>query len=209
MPPRRLACLAGVRQLFLGIGSGGFQQAPAAARCVALQPKQGLGHQAGDAVSGGPCRAANDRRRRVQREAPGEHRQPPQHDPFGVWQQVMAPVQRRAQRLVARQRRPATASQQGKAIVKTCQDMFDPQRNRPCGSKFDRQRHAVEPSANRANHLKRLVPRVDIGAQSPGTGQKKLHRATLRRFNKSCRRHRQRGGPVSILAIDSQRLAAG
>ena len=53
----------------------------------------------------------------LQRPAAGEDRQPPQQHPLRLGEQVVAPVHRRPQRLLARQGGPAARRQQAEAVV--------------------------------------------------------------------------------------------
>jgi hypothetical protein len=50
-------------------------------------------------------------------EAAGKNRQPPQHDALVLGQQIVAPVERGAQRLVTRQRGARSAREQPEAIA--------------------------------------------------------------------------------------------
>jgi hypothetical protein len=52
-----------------------------------------------------------------QREPAREHAQPRQQRPLGRGQQVVAPLDRGAQRLVARERSPAAAGEQAESVA--------------------------------------------------------------------------------------------
>ena len=75
--------------------------------------------------------------------------------PLRLGQQVVAPVERRPQRLLARQRRPAAAGQQPEAVVQPRGDLLDRQRPHPRRRQLERQRDAVQPPADRG-HRRRV-----------------------------------------------------
>jgi hypothetical protein len=62
-----------------------------------------------DDIGRGDLGAGRDRACRLKRETAGEDCQTVQHFAFGLGEQVVAPVERRPQCLVTRQRRPVAA----------------------------------------------------------------------------------------------------
>ena len=66
----------------------------------------------------------------------------------GFGQQVVAPVDQRAQRLLARQRGAAAAGQQPEAVVQPRGDLLRRKHLDARGRQLDRQRDAVQPVAD-------------------------------------------------------------
>ena len=73
-----------------------------------------------------------------------------------VVEQVVAPVDQRAQRLLARQRRAIAAGQQTEAIGQPRRDLLDRQRAHARGGQLERERNAVEALAD-AGDRRRVV----------------------------------------------------
>jgi hypothetical protein len=73
-----------------------------------------------------------------------------QHRALDVGQQLVAPVERRAQRLMAGQRRAVSAGQELEAVVEMRREALDAERRRACGGKVERVRYSVEASAQSA-----------------------------------------------------------
>ena len=69
--------------------------------------------------------AGRDRRGRFEREATGEDRQPPEYCALLLCEQIEAPVERRAQRLLARQRSVGSTGEQPEAVIETSTDLLD------------------------------------------------------------------------------------
>jgi len=86
--------------------------------------------------------------RRLQCEAAGKDCQAPQDHTLGLREQPIAPVKRRRQCLVPRQRRAAAARQQVETIIEAGRNLFDPERGRTRCRQLDRQWDAVEMSAD-------------------------------------------------------------
>ena len=86
----------------------------------------------------------------------GEHGEPGQDGPLRLGQQVEAPVDRRPQRPVPRQRRAAAAGQEPEPVVEASRDLGGRQRADPRGGQLDRQRDAIQPAAD-------LRDRVRVG----------------------------------------------
>ena len=79
-----------------------------------------------------------------QREIAGEDRQPPKHRRLLFRQQIVAPVQRRAQGLMPRQRGAPARGQQPEAVVEQDRDLFRPPHERTRSGELDGKRNAVE-----------------------------------------------------------------
>ena len=69
--------------------------------------------------------AGGDLLGRVEREAAGEHREAPEHRALALGQQLVAPVDRRLQRLLAGQHRARAAGEQPEAVVEPGRDLLD------------------------------------------------------------------------------------
>src|SRR5262249_9145240 len=68
---------------------------------------------------------AKDPPHRPQGDPTGEAGEPPQQRTLGLGEQLVAPVQRRPQRLLSRRRRPASPREQADAIIQTGGDLLD------------------------------------------------------------------------------------
>ncbi len=70
----------------------------------------------------------------------GKHRQPSQDDSLRFHQQVVAPVERRAQAVLTFRGRPCAFSQEAQRIVEPLIDLFECQHTNPSRGKLDRER---------------------------------------------------------------------
>src|SRR5262249_53075350 len=106
--------------------------------------------------------AGRHRKGRLQREWPDEHRQSTQRRAFAGRQQVIAPAERRTQRLVPRdggtppapQQRETTVEQRGRAGYSVGID--------PSGGKLDRKCDAVEPPAYLGNERGLFLAQLEL-----------------------------------------------
>ena len=94
---------------------------------------------------------AHDRGRRIDGEAGGEDGQATQQQALRLRQQLIAPVERRAQRPMPRDCSAAPAGQQREAIAQAGGHLLDPQHGRAGRGEFDGERYAVEVPADRGN----------------------------------------------------------
>ena len=94
---------------------------------------------------------------RFQARPAGEHREPAQDHPFGVGEQLPAPVDHRAQRPVPRQRGTATAGQQAEPVVETVGELIEGHGAQPGRGQFDRQRHPVQRPADARHRRQRAA----------------------------------------------------
>jgi hypothetical protein len=88
---------------------------------------------------------------RLERETSSENCETVQNRALGFGEQLVAPVERRAERLVPRQRGAAAAGQETKPIIKACRELSQSKRVDPAGGEFDCECNAVEPAANIGN----------------------------------------------------------
>ncbi len=93
-------------------------------------------------------RRNEDRTRRGQGKAAGKDRQAAQHDALGLREQLVAPVERRPQRLVPRQRSAEAAREQVKPIIEPGRNLWYPEHTTARCRQFDGERYAVEATAN-------------------------------------------------------------
>ena len=103
---------------------------------------------------------------RFQARPAGEHREPAQDHPFGVGEQLPAPVDDRAQRLVPRQRGAAAAGQQAEPVVEPVGELIEGHGAQPGRGQFDRQRHPVQRPAD-AHHRRQRAGRRPRGRRAP------------------------------------------
>ena len=106
--------------------------------------------QIGD-VLGGDVVARAHRFGRVERAAAGEHREPLEHAPLVVEEQVVAPLDDGAQRLLAGERGAGAAGEQPEAVVEPGRELADRDGPDPPGRQLDREREPVEPGADLAD----------------------------------------------------------
>ena len=106
---------------------------------------------------------------RRQVAAAGEHRQPLEHPLLVVEQQLVAPVDDGAQRLLPRQRRPGAAGEQAEPIVEAGRDLLDRERTRAGRGELDGERQPVEAGADLRHRREDVVgqPR----RRRPGRGR--------------------------------------
>ena len=85
---------------------------------------------------------------RVQGPPAVEHRQPPEQHPLGVGEQLVAPVDGRAQGPLPRVRGPGPGGEQPEPVVEPGGDLGDRQQFHPRRGQFQGQREPVEPAAD-------------------------------------------------------------
>ena len=110
-----------------------------------------------------------------------EHRQPVEQQPLVLGEQLVGPLHRRPQRLVAL--RPATtaALQQPEAVRQLVGEIAECHRTDPSGGQLDGQRKAVQAVADRGDHRQVGVRRRERGVRRCGPLAEQLHPALRRR----------------------------
>ena len=108
------------------------------------QPAQQLQHRVRADVSAGGHPFG-----RIQRETAVEHGQPAEDGPLGRLEHVVAPVQRRAQRLVPARRGARPADQHREDVAQPLGELRGGKHPHPGRRQLDRQRQPVEPLADR------------------------------------------------------------
>ncbi len=150
---------------------------------------------------------------RLELEAAGEDREPPEQRPLVRVEQVVAPLERRGQRLLARRRRVAPAAEHAEAIVEPLGDRRRAQRSDAARGELERERQAVEAEADAGDVHRVLAHR----ARSPAPPRPPARRTAARPRSRrsSLRLERllgigdvERRNPEHDLARHAQRLAA-
>ncbi len=167
----------------------------------------------------GDCLAALERilgadvLRRLQPEASGEHRQAPQERLLALVEQVVAPGQRRPQRLLAGHGRAAPRREQVERVVEALDDLLGGEGAHPRRRQLDRQRHPVEPVAECRDRRRVVVVKLEAGGGLGRPRGEEPHRLRLQRLfrERAVGKHRQgeRGNPPGHLAGNAEGLAAG
>ena len=116
-PPDRLR-LTGLRELLQREGPHRLQEPVAARSRLAFVLHQRLAHEGGERGVVTAHRAGG-----VGREPAREHAESTQQHPFGVVEQLVRPLQRRPQSLVAVDRTAASRRQQPEPVVEACGDV--------------------------------------------------------------------------------------
>jgi hypothetical protein len=114
----------------------------------------------------------------VQAPAAGEGREPSQQHAFRLAQQVVAPVDGSAKRLLAPWGGPAACRQQSEAVVQVRGDLSRAEQRGARRGQLARQRHAVEPAA-RLTYRRRVLG-----------GQRERRQRTRRPLDEQARRWR-------------------
>ncbi len=203
------------RELLQRVDADRLEQAPAASPRPTIHRHQRLRAKRRDPFENGQrrgTRAAGHRSRRIEAEAGREHRQTAEQMPFRIRQQVVTPIHRRPQRLVARQRRPLASCQQLEPIVQSSGNFRRVKRSGACRRKFDRQRNAVEPPADRRDRQQIGKVRRETGLRQLRPGDEQLDRAVSengRHVLLMLRRRLERWHLHHVLAVDPQGFPAG
>lgn len=95
---------------------------------------------------------------------------------FGLAQQVVAPVQRRSQRLLAGFGRPVAAGQQLEGIFEALGDLLHRQRPEPRRSQLYGQGYPIEFAAHSRHHFCVLVGQLEGGQPRAGAVHEEPHR---------------------------------
>ena len=120
---------------------------PAWSSAISTDLSTSPGHRLEHLVGGQPVAAA-DPLGGLQVEPAGEHRCPRPHQPLRFGAQLEAPLHRRPQRPMPRQRRPVAGGQQPEPVIQPRRQLLHRQRPQPGRRQLDRQRHPVQPPAD-------------------------------------------------------------
>ena len=139
--------LGGRLEPLSGVLAHGVEQAEA----LTLRDDERLLDQPGKQIDDPPQgdrTAGADLLGRLEREPTGEHGEATVKDALLTGEQVVAPVDRGAQRLLAGQRGATTGAEHVEALAQARGDLIERQRGRASRGELDRQRHAVQTPAD-------------------------------------------------------------
>ena len=174
--PNRLGASAFYEAL-PGILPDGLEQSVAKARVALLDSDQALIDERGQEIEHlaiFDLVAGADPLRRLERPPTGKYRKPPHQELLVVLQEVVTPVDHRAQRLLARERRARSSSQEAEAMIQPAIDLFDGERSHPRRRQLDRQRDPIEPMADGNERRGVLVGDTKVPADPDGAIDEKL-----------------------------------
>jgi len=127
VPRARAVDLPHLAQSVPGILPGGFEQPVAAIVFAVFHDHERFVDQVRqkvEDVGSSDAFSRASRLRRLQREAPGKHRQPPEGRFFGLGQRLETPIQSTLQRLMPRQGGAAAPGEQAKLVVQAGGDLL-------------------------------------------------------------------------------------
>ena len=101
----------------------------------------------------GVVKVASERAGALQRERTGKNAQILQKSSLFRCDQLIAPVQRRAQRLMSRRCGAASAPRQAESPLDEFVDFDQAMRRKPACDQFDRQRHSIKLATNPGHYL--------------------------------------------------------
>jgi hypothetical protein len=193
-----------------------------------LGQHEGLADQAGQEIQGGELAIGggrwaavvgergpgrrHDRLDRFQRAPPREDGQAVEQRALGLAQQVVAPLDRLAERPLAHRGGPSAAGQQREPVVQPGCDLVGGQDGHPGGGQLDSERNAVQPAADLHDRLAVALRQLEQRQHQPGPFHEepdRLELAQLVQPRRSPVRHRQGRDTPDRLAVHAQRLAAG
>ena len=124
---------------------------------------------------------AADRLDRVQRPSAGEDGEPAQQPLLRRLQQLVAPVDRAAQRLLTGGQIPRTAAQEREPASEPSQDRLRTEDACPCGSELDRQWQAVQAGHDLGDRRHGFVGDREVRAHRHRPLDEQLHRLVARK----------------------------
>src|SRR6266849_209644 len=99
-------------------------------------------------------------------------------------QQIKTPVQRRAQRLMPRQRRAPTLPEQLEAVIEQRHGFLDAASISPAGGEFNRKGYSIQPAADFANDRCIGVVQLKPAAAGDRALDEELHRGEIERLRR-------------------------
>ena len=211
-----LLILPGVRQLLCRVLPDGLQEPVADLVAAALGHDEGLVDELADelepvrvTVPGAP---ADDPDGGVDVEAVGEHRQRAQRRLLGTGQQVVAPIQRGAQRLLAGRSRAGTAGQQREAVAEPSRYLSDAEHPQSSRGQLEGQRDALQPAADLGDDGRVVLRQGELRTRLTGTIAEQLDRLRGSHVSRRARRlvgHRKGRHRNRDLAGQPEQLPAG
>ena len=150
--------------------------------------------------------------RGVERPAPRKDREPAQQRALVFRQQVVAPVDQRAQRLLARHRSAVSSCQKAETVRESRGDRLDGQGAHARGSEFERQRNSIQPLTYVGHRCGVLLGELECRLRRDRPIDEQQHGLVLRERRKPDRLsrigNRKRGNRIARLTCDAQWLAA-
>ncbi|HWN77848.1 MAG TPA: hypothetical protein VNN81_08205, partial [Bradyrhizobium sp.] len=215
MTPPQDVPLSGVGQFHRSINPRGVEQPIASSGTRRIRRRQRFHQQTCNSVEDfllPDVRIPGNSLRAFEREAGRKYGQSPQHRPLDVRQQIVAPLERRAQGLVARGRGPAARPAQGKlAVEKFCDLPKAIGADAPRGQ-FDRKRNAAEPATDVSDNRRVRIAQLDRRAIARRTFHEKLRRREIKHLGSSkvgiVRGALKRRQVMNALALDAEYLPA-
>ena len=164
--------LSRLRQPLAGVHADGLEEPVAAPRGALLdrherllgEPRERIRrHLRVEAVAGAHLLDG------VELEPAGEYGQPPEEHRFVGLEQVVAPLQRRRQRLLPRRRGVAAVAQDPEAVVEPLRDRRRAQRAESTRGELERERQAVESQADARDILGDVLVELEPGCRRRGS----------------------------------------
>jgi hypothetical protein len=207
--------LTGLLQALAGVQPYRLEEEATCRAVLLLHDHQRLVHQCRQQVEDlGGCDeiVRADGLRGIDGEPAGEDREPLQEALLRLGEQLIAPVQRRTQGAVARQRRTAAAAEQTEDVVQAPRDLLGGYHPDAGGGQLDRQRDAVEPAADLRDRGAVRLAEAEGGEHGARAVDEELHRLAggqpLRGELLRVVGERERGHQPGRLARNAERLAA-
>src|SRR4051812_12057471 len=104
-----------------------------------------------------------------------------QYRALGLGEQLVAPIERRPQCLLPRQRRPPATGEQVETIIESLRELFDAKGRGAGRGKLDRKWHAVEAPANCGDRVRNLSVGRETWIRRPRAFDEQLNCAVLER----------------------------
>src|SRR5260370_78436 len=181
---RDLLEIAAFGEFLERVGPRRLEQPVSGDRARGLHDHEGLRGQVRDAVHDLRCAevgGGRHRARRLQREAADEDGQAPQDGALDGGKQLVAPVERRTQRLMPRQRGAVAAGEQPEPVVEMGGELFQPERGGAGRRQLDGERDAVEATTDRAGDRRGARVQREVQLYRLGPRHEQLDRGRARR----------------------------
>jgi hypothetical protein len=170
--------LPALEEAGVGVVLQGLQHAVAHAGGPVVGEHERLVDEAADEVGhvagGDGARVCAHDLGRVQRRPTAERRQPPEHDLFGRLEEVVAPVDQAAQRLLAGLDPAAAAGEEREAVVEASGDVDERERAQPGRGELDGERQPVEALDQLHGEGLLLRPDREVGPDRGGSRRQQV-----------------------------------
>ena len=213
---RAKASLSGLVQSLGGVLPHGLKQAVAAITGALLHVDERLVDQAteeSDRFLAHESVIGADVLCRLEGEAPGEHREPPQEDLLVGLEQIEAPSECRPQRLLPGHRRAASPREQVERVIDALDHLGRREHADPGRRELDREGHPVEAVAEGRDRDRVLVVQLEAGGGLARPNREQPDRLRLQRSFRGGvidqLREREGRDPPGHLTGNAERLAAG